>query len=361
MPNRYDDRQSRYDDSPYMTLPHDLLLRDPSLTVAQKFVDDKEFEVSNSLRLIPHFFESSVEKTIRIVTLMSALTERQDNQVNGGKDILHPLYLVSRFIPEDSVASGCCVFRINIRPPQGRTNFLEDEYDRFKELLAHYGVKSKLENYNGAMSKENWIRKLLVVYMKLDVNGNNDGRFKIVAKTGKEGLVVDYVSFRVVYGTTENLPLRKCFFARTLSQWCRNAMKWVAEILEDQSERKFKKTYLYEIISKEGPPMEDPEGEDGSDLMEWLLRERPKQQKLNDEDDEKEDDNEKGDDDQPGDSRRDKANKGWGYLNHQRARMTTPMTITMMTRHTYPTKKKKKSNVEEKKKSNVEETYRNHP
>ena len=46
-------------DSPYVTLRHDLLLRDTSLTVAQKFVDDKELEVSNSLRLIPLFFESS--------------------------------------------------------------------------------------------------------------------------------------------------------------------------------------------------------------------------------------------------------------------------------------------------------------
>ena len=49
----------------------------------------------------------------------------------------------------------------------------------------------------------------------------------------------------------------------------------------------------------------------GSDLMEWLLRKRPKQQKLDDDDndDEKEDENEPRED-----SRRDKANKGWGYL-----------------------------------------------
>ena len=49
---------NRYDDSPYVTLPHELLLRDPSLTVAEKFVDDKELEVSDSLRLIPLFFEN---------------------------------------------------------------------------------------------------------------------------------------------------------------------------------------------------------------------------------------------------------------------------------------------------------------
>ena len=71
---------------------------------------------------------------------MSALTERHDNQVGGGKDIKHPLYLVSRFILEVSVASGCCVFQIDIRPPRDPTNFLKEEYDRFKELLAHYGV-----------------------------------------------------------------------------------------------------------------------------------------------------------------------------------------------------------------------------
>ena len=185
---------NRYDDSPYVTLPHDLLIRDRSLTVAEKFVDDKQSDTSNSLRRIPLFFErggsgglvgaeqgayinkinflispiikenSFLEKTIRIVTLMSALTERQDNEVNGGKDILHPLYLVSRFIPEDSCAAGCCVFQIDIRPPRDPTNFLKEEYDRFKELLAHHGVQSELENYNGAMSKSNWVRKLLVVF-----------------------------------------------------------------------------------------------------------------------------------------------------------------------------------------------------
>ena len=76
------------------------------------------------------------------------------------------------------------------------------------------------------------------------------------------------------------MPLVRCFLPSTLSQWCRNAMKWVAEILEDQSERKFKRTYLYKLM--QGPPMEDPEGEDGSDLIESLLRERPKQQNIND-------------------------------------------------------------------------------
>ena len=266
---------NQYDESPYVTLPHDLLIRDQSLTVALKFVEDKELEVSNSLRLIPRFFEDGgsgglvgdeqgayinkinflispiikknsflLEKAIRIVTLMSVLTERHDNQVGGGKDIKHPLYVVSRFIPEDSEAVGCCVFRIDIRPPKDLTNFLEDKYNEFKELLVRYGVNSKLENYNGAMSTANWIRKLLVVYVKLDVNGNNQDRFEIVAKTDKEGLVVvDYISFRVHYGTTEIMPLVRCFLPSTLSQWCRNAMKWVAEILKDQSERKFKRTH----------------------------------------------------------------------------------------------------------------------
>ena len=87
-------------------------------------------------------------------------------------------------------------------------------------------------------------------------------------------------------------------------------MKWIAKILEDQSERKFKRTYLYKMM--QGPPMEDPEGEDGSDLMESLLRERPKQQKLDDEGPPSY--VEKGDDNDQGDSRRDKSNKGWGYL-----------------------------------------------
>ena len=131
---------NQYDESPYVTLRHELLLRDPNLTVADKFVDDKQSDTSNSLRRIPLFFQSGrigglvgaeqsayinkinflispiikensfLEKTIRIVTLMSALTERHDNQVHGGKDIKHPLYLVSRFIPEDSWAAGRFVF-----------------------------------------------------------------------------------------------------------------------------------------------------------------------------------------------------------------------------------------------------------
>ena len=50
---------AQYDDSPYVTRTHELLRRDKTLTVAQKFVDDKELEVSNSLRLLPLFFESS--------------------------------------------------------------------------------------------------------------------------------------------------------------------------------------------------------------------------------------------------------------------------------------------------------------
>ena len=306
---------SQYDASPYVTLPHELLLRDPTLTVAEKFVDDKELEVSDSLRLIPLIFaeagvqglmtdeqqgayinkitflispviknNSFLEKMIRIATLMSALTERHDNSIYGGKDIPHPPYLVSRFIPEDSEATGCCVFRIDIRPPREPTNFLRDEYNRFKALLKHHGVKSELENYPGAMSKANWIRKMLVVYVKLNIHGNNDeGRFEIEPKAGThtEGEVVDYVSFRVHYGTTADIPQVPCFLPRTLSQWCNNAMEWVAGTLEDQSERKFKKTNLYEMIKEEGPPMEDPEPDDGSDLMAWLLRERTKKPKLN--------------------------------------------------------------------------------
>ena len=306
---------NRYDDSPYVTLPHPLLVRDPNLTVAEKFVDDKELEVSNSLRRIPLIFEragveglmgddqqgayikkinflispliknnSFLEKTIRIATLMSALTERHDNRRNGGKDIPHPPYLVSRFIRDESEATGCCVFRIDIRPPREPTNFLRDEYNRFKALLKHHGVKSELENYPGAMSKANWIRKMLVVYVKLNIHGNNDeGRFEIEPKAGThtEGEVVDYVSFRVHYGTTADIPQVPCFLPRTLSQWCNNAMEWVAGTLEDQSERKFKKTNLYEMIKEEGPPMEDPEPDDGSDLMAWLLRERTKKPKLN--------------------------------------------------------------------------------
>ena len=118
---------------------------------------------------------------------MSVLTERHDNQVGGGKDIKHPLYLVSRFIPEDSEAVGCCVFRIDIRPPKDLTNFLEDKYNEFKELLVRYGVNSKLENYNGAMSTANWVRKLLVVYVKLNVDDNNQDRFDIVAKDRQGG------------------------------------------------------------------------------------------------------------------------------------------------------------------------------
>ena len=303
---------SQYDASPYVTLPHELLLRDPTLTVAEKFVDDKELEVSDSLRLIPLIFaeagvqglmtdeqqgayinkitflispviknNSFLEKMIRIATLMSALTERHDNSIYGGKDIPHPPYLVSRFIPEDSEATGCCVFRIDIRPPREPTNFLRDEYNRFKALLKHHGVKSELENYPGAMSKANWIRKMLVVYVKLNIHGNNEGRFEIEPKAGTEGEVVDYVSFRVHYGTTADIPQVPCFLPRTLSQWCNNAMEWVAGTLEDQSERKFKKTNLYEMIKEEGPPMEDPEPDDGSDLMAWLLRERTKKPKLN--------------------------------------------------------------------------------
>ena len=120
---------NQYDESPYVTLRHKLLLRDPNLTVADKFVDDKELEVSNSLRRIPLFFQDGgsgglfgdeqgryinkinflispiikknsflLEKAIRIVTLMSVLTERHDNQVGGGKDIKHPLYVVLSLI-----------------------------------------------------------------------------------------------------------------------------------------------------------------------------------------------------------------------------------------------------------------------
>ena len=40
---------NQYDESPYVTLRHELLLRDPNLTVADKFVDDKELEVSDCL------------------------------------------------------------------------------------------------------------------------------------------------------------------------------------------------------------------------------------------------------------------------------------------------------------------------
>ena len=122
---------------------------------------------------------------------MSVLTERHDNQVGGGKDIKHPLYLVSRFIPEDSVAVGCCVFRIDIRPPKDLTNFLEDKYNEFKELLVRYGVNSKLENYNGAMSTANWVRKLLVVYVKLNVDDNNPTCESYGGKRGRNGCRTD--------------------------------------------------------------------------------------------------------------------------------------------------------------------------
>ena len=47
---------NQYDESPYVTLRHELLQRDPTLTVADKFVEDKELEVSNSLRRIPNLF-----------------------------------------------------------------------------------------------------------------------------------------------------------------------------------------------------------------------------------------------------------------------------------------------------------------
>ena len=203
---------------------------------------------------------------------MSVLTERHDNQVGGGKDIKHPLYVVSRFIPEDSEAVGCCVFRIDIRPPKDLTNFLEDKYNEFKELLVRYGVNSKLENYNGAMSTANWVRKLLVVYVKLNVGDNNQDRFEIVAKTDKEGVeVVDYISFRVHYGTNEHVPLVRHFVPRTLSEWCRNAMKWVVKILEDQSERQFKRTWLYEMM--QGPRMDGPMvGPNGEDIIESFKR-----------------------------------------------------------------------------------------
>ena len=317
---------SQYDASPYVTLRHELLLRDPTLTVAEKFVDDKELEVSDSLRLIPLIFaeagvqglmtdeqqgayinkitflispviknNSFLEKMIRIATLMSALTERHDNSIYGGKDIPHPPYLVSRFIPEDSEATGCCVFRIDIRPPREPTNFLRDEYNRFKALLKHHGVKSELENYNGAMSKANWIRKLLVVYVKFNVNDNNAGRFEIVPKFVTGEAVVDYVSFRVHYGPAENLPTLAnggfVFLPAALSVWCRNAMRWVAKILEDKSEREFKGSYLYEKM--QAPPMSEPDepdsqadgGTDHEEFIKALLHRRPKRKKPLDSDD----------------------------------------------------------------------------
>ena len=307
----------QYADSPYVTQNHDLLIRDRTLTVAQKFVDDKESEVSDSLRLIPLFSDYSgvvgaaqhlayvnklnfliapiikknsfLDKTTKIVTLMSALVEQEDNHLRGGKDVLHPAYLFSRFIPQDSETSHCCVFRIDIRPPKDPTNLLEHKYDRFKELLAHHGVTSKLVNYNGAMSKANWIRKLLVVYVKFNVNDNNAGRFEIVPKFVTGEAVVDYVSFRVHYGPTETMPTLTndafVFLPAGLSVWCRNAMKWVAKILEDKSEREFKRSYLYKKM--QAPPMLEPDepdsqadgGTDHEQFIAALLRRRPKRKK----------------------------------------------------------------------------------
>ena len=123
------------------------------------------------------------------------------------------------------------------------------------------------------MSKANWVRKLLVVYVKLDINNNNQGCFEIVRKLGTE--VVDYVSFRVHYGRPANMPQdKRCFLPNQLSDWCSDAMKWVAGILKDHSERQFKSSYLYEMMK--APPMNGPKlGIDGADIMDWLLRKRP--------------------------------------------------------------------------------------
>ena len=79
---------NQYDESPYVTLRHELLIRDPNLTVAQKFVDDKQSDTSNSLRRIPFFFQSG-----RIGGLVGAEQGAYLNKIN---------FLISPIIKENS-------------------------------------------------------------------------------------------------------------------------------------------------------------------------------------------------------------------------------------------------------------------
>ena len=290
---------SKYEDSPYLT-PHFTHPQDTNgdrekYTVDDKFIVDQVSTagcilqmpvVSNSneyvlkdllevqkdtyVKKMHQFFTGSdfefASKLFILACLMSILVEIEDNKIGGGKNVQHPLYCFSRF-QSDVSTGGVCQFWIEIKPPQDKTNFLDETYTELLVDLNKKDVRPGLLEYSGAIARVNWLRKILVLYIAWNINKNNDSeRFQVTCT--KKG-VVTKVAYSIIYETSDDTDQSNPYFTNlNFKEWCQEAFRWIQNLLVNVTENQFRYCKLQKLIQR--PPETPPTAAQGNKMDGYL-------------------------------------------------------------------------------------------
>ena len=268
---------SKYEGSPYLT-PRDVNIQRRKYNVDDKFIVNQD-SVEEGILQLPDFADnefllenqkdSYVKKMTFLFTggdsefalklfilacLMSILVEIEDNKIGGGKNVTHPLYCFSRF-QSDVSTGGECQFWIEIKPPQDTTKFLEETYTKLLEDLKEKDIKTGLLEYRSAIARTNWLRKILVIYIAWNIDGNNDAKRFEVRCNKKE--VVTKVAYSIRYDLTITSDDTNPYFTYLdFKKWCQQAFGWIQNLLVDVKENKFRYCKLQKLI--QGPPKNPP-------------------------------------------------------------------------------------------------------
>ena len=268
---------SKYKGSPYLT-PPDVNIHREKYSVDDKFIVNQD-SVEEGILQLPDFADnefllenqkdSYVKKMTFLFTggdsefalklfilacLMSILVEIEDNKIGGGKNVTHPLYIFSRF-QSDVSTGGECQFWIEIKPPQDTTKFLEETYTKLLEDLKEKDIKTGLLEYRSAIARTNWLRKILVIYIAWNIDGNNDAKRFEVRCNKKE--VVTKVAYSIRYDLTITSDDTNPYFTYLdFKKWCQQAFGWIQNLLVDVKENKFRYCKLQKLI--QGPPKNPP-------------------------------------------------------------------------------------------------------
>lgn len=291
---------SKYKDSPYLTprLPHpqDTNGDREKYTVDDKFIVDQVSTaggilqmpvVSNSneyllkdllevqkdtyVKKMTLFFTGSdfefASKLFILACLMSILVEIEDNKIGGGKNVQHPLYCFSRF-RSDVSTGGRCQFWIEIKPPQDKTHFLDETYTELLEDLKKKDVRPGLLEYSSAMARVNWLRKILVLYIAWNINGNNDSKRFQVTCNKKD--VVTRVAYSIIdenatTSTSDDTDRSTPYFTNLeFKEWCRKAFLWIHKLLVNVPENQFRYCELQKLIQR--TPKTPPTAAQGNNM-----------------------------------------------------------------------------------------------
>ena len=144
---------------------------------------------------------------------------------------------------------GVCQFWIEIKPPQDKTNFLDETYTELLDDLNKKDVRPGLLEYSGAIARVNWLRKILVLYIAWNINRNNDSkRFQVTCN--KKG-VVTKVAYSIIYETSDDTDQSNPYFTNVeLKEWCRKAFLWIHKLLANVPENQFRYCELQKLIQR---------------------------------------------------------------------------------------------------------------